>query len=170
MADLRKSSRQGEDPGLLAQLASGFAQLQAGRGLACERRQHLQLLRRGARPWREVEHAQGAEALAASVRQGGPGIEADLRVAENPWVFGEARILQGVLHDEDAVHAQADRVIAEGVGAQGGGRLDAGSRHQPLCRVVEEGDHADRSLEQLPCERRQLIEFRLHDSRGELVF
>ena len=59
-----------------------------------------------------VDDAQRAEAIALGRDERSAGVEADVRLADDQRVVGEARILGGVLDDEG-------RVGEDGVGAEG---------------------------------------------------
>ena len=60
---------------------------------------------------RAVDHAHGADALAAGHHDGRAGIEADVGIAGDQRVVGKARVARGVGHLEQRV--VADRVVAE---------------------------------------------------------
>ena len=95
-----------------------------------------------------VLDAQHAHGVAAIDHQRGAGVVADVRLAGDHGVVGEARVLQGVGDFENA--RLQNGVAAKRDGALGFGGLHPQTRLEPLTLGVHQGNQSDRHIEQGP--------------------
>ena len=112
-----------------------FAHDLAGEGLECLDLVVSELV--GA----DVDDAEGTDGVAIGADERGAGVEADVLIADDEGIAGEAGVGGGIghLHKEPI----GDGVVAEGQGAGRFGDVGAGLGLEPLAVVIEDADEAD---------------------------
>ena len=141
------------------QAKDGTAAFQSPRGHDRQQAEHF-TLGLAQHPRLAIDHAQGADTTAVGEADRGTGIEANVRLAGNQGIVGEARVARGVgdLEDLVAEHGMGtERHITRGFG-------DARKAHiglEPLPLGIDQADERDRHPTDCRCRAHQRIEFRL---------
>ena len=109
--------------------------------------------------WNPIDDAQGSKGGALRALQGNAGIETTLRPTRDQGIVGEARVVAGIMNNENIV--LSDRVSAEGKVARGFGDFERESSFEPLTMGVDQCDQPYRRLANQGGEAGEVVVFPL---------